>query len=108
MPNYLLQWDMIKYSIEHGKDMYDFRGVTGIVDKNDPHYGLYRFKKGFNAEFTEFVGEVYINFKPLRYKMYKISEKIYKNFAEIKGKAQNINVIVKKITNFNKAERKTN
>ena len=86
MPNYLLQWEMIKYSIEHGKDMYDFRGVTGIVDEKDPHYGLYRFKKGFNAEFTEFVGEVYINFKPFKYKLYKITEKLYKNLAELKGK----------------------
>lgn len=86
MPNYLLQWEMIKYSIEHKKDMYDFRGVTGIVDENDPHYGLYRFKKGFNAEFTEFVGEVYINFKPLKYKCYKITEKLYKNLAELKSK----------------------
>ena len=86
MPNYLLQWEMIKYSIEHGKDVYDFRGVTGIVDEKDPHYGLYRFKKGFNAEFTEFVGEVYINFKPVTYKMYKFSEKLYKNFAELKTK----------------------
>ena len=86
MPNYLLQWEMIKYSIAHGKDMYDFRGVTGIVDENDPHYGLYRFKKGFNAKFTEFVGEVYINFKPLKYKLYKIPEKLYKNLAELKGK----------------------
>ena len=86
MPNYLLQWEMIKYSIEHKKDMYDFRGVTGIVDEKDPHYGLYRFKKGFNAEFTEFIGEIYINFKPLKYKLYKITEKLYKNLAEIKGK----------------------
>lgn len=86
MPNYLLQWEMIKYSIEHGKDMYDFRGVTGIVDEKDPHYGLYRFKKGFNAEFTEFIGEVYINFKPFKYKLYKFSENIYKHLAEIKSK----------------------
>ena len=86
MPNYLLQWEMIKYSIEHNKDMYDFRGVTGIVDESHPQYGLYRFKKGFGAEFTEFVGEVYINFKPLKYKLYKISEKLYKNLAEIKNK----------------------
>ena len=86
MPNYLLQWDMIKYSIEHGKDMYDFRGVTGIVDEKDPHYGLYRFKKGFDAEFTEFIGEVYINFKPVKYKFYKITEKLYKNLAELKSK----------------------
>ena len=86
MPNYLLQWEMIKYSIEQKKVMYDFRGVTGIVDEKDPHYGLYKFKKGFNAEFTEFVGEVYINFKPVVYKLYKVSEKIYKNLAELKGK----------------------
>lgn len=86
MPNYLLQWDMIKYSIEHQKDMYDFRGVVGIVDENHPQYGLYRFKKGFDAEFTEFIGELYINYKPITYKIYKISEKIYKRIAGIKNK----------------------
>ena len=86
MPNYLLQWNMIKYSIEQGKDMYDFRGVTGIVDEKDPHYGLYRFKKGFNAEFTEFVGEVYINFQALKYRLYKFSERLYKRLADIKTK----------------------
>lgn len=86
MPNYLLQWEMIKYSIEHKKDMYDFRGVVGVVDESHPQYGLYRFKKGFNAEFTEFLGEVYINRKPFVYKMYKISEKLYKKLAGIKNK----------------------
>ena len=86
MPNYLLQWEMIKYSIEHGKDMYDFRGVTGIVDEKDPHYGLYRFKKGFNAEFTEFIGEVYMDFSPLKYKMYKIAEKLFRTLRKLKKK----------------------
>lgn len=51
--------------------------------------GLYRFKKGFNAEFTEFIGEIYIPFKPLWYKIYKISEKVFKNLRgfvmKIKG-----------------------
>ena len=86
MPNYLLQWTMIKEAIKRGADIYDFRGVSGVVDESHPQYGLYRFKKGFNAEFTEFVGEVYINFKPLRYKLYKMSERLYKNLAEIKTK----------------------
>ncbi len=79
MPNYLLQWEGIKYAIKNKKDIYDFRGVTGILDKNHPQYGLYRFKKGFNAEFTEFIGEIYLNFKPLVYILYKISEKVFKN-----------------------------
>ena len=78
MPNYLLQWEGIKYAIVNGKDMYDFRGVVGVVDESHPQYGLYRFKKGFDAEFTEFIGEIYLNFKPIVYKTYKISEKIFK------------------------------
>ena len=86
MPNYLLQWKMIKYAISQKKDLYDFRGVVGIVDESHPQYGLYRFKKGFNAEFTEFIGEVYINFKPITLKMYKIAEKTYKRLADIKNK----------------------
>ena len=86
MPNYLLQWNMIKYSIEQKKDMYDFRGVVGVVDESHPQYGLYRFKQGFNAEFTEFIGELYINYKPFTNKMFKISEKLYKKFAGIKTK----------------------
>ena len=86
MPNYLLQWEMIKYSIEQKKDIYDFRGVVGIVDETHPQYGLYRFKKGFNAEFTEFIGELYINYKPITYKMYKITEKLYRKMAGVKNK----------------------
>lgn len=57
MPNYLLQWNMIRWAVETGSRVYDFRGVSGDLDENSPHYGLYRFKKGFNGEFTEFVGE---------------------------------------------------
>lgn len=92
MPNYLLQWEAIKYAIENKKDIYDFRGVTGILDKNHPQYGLYRFKKGFNAEFTEFIGEIYLNFKPLVYSGYKISEKVFKtlrgSFKKLKGEVK--------------------
>ena len=71
MPNYLLQWEMIKMAIARHDDMYDFRGVSGVVDESHPQYGLYRFKQGFGAEFTEFIGEIYIPFKPLTYKLYK-------------------------------------
>ena len=64
MPNYLLQWTMIKEAIKRGADIYDFRGVSGVVDESHPQYGLYRFKKGFNADFTEYIGEIYIPNKP--------------------------------------------
>lgn len=57
MPNYLLQWHMIKWAKEIGSTLYDFRGVSGDLDETNPLYGLYRFKKGFGAELTEFIGE---------------------------------------------------
>ena len=82
MPNYLLQWEMIRQAIQNKCDIYDFRGVSGVVDETHPQYGLYRFKKGFGAEFTEFIGEVYWPFKPLTYKLYKIAEKTFRTLKE--------------------------
>ena len=84
MPNYLLQWTMIQDAIKRKADMYDFRGVSGVVDETHPQYGLYRFKKGFNAEFTEFIGEVYIEYKPLWNKMYKVAEKTFRTLRKMK------------------------
>ena len=86
MPNYLLQWEMIKMAIQRKDDVYDFRGVSGVVDENHPQYGLYRFKKGFGATFTEFIGEIYIPFKPLTYSLYKITEKTFRNLRGLKTK----------------------
>lgn len=57
MPNYLLQWEMIRWAVEGGSKIYDFRGVSGDLSESNPLYGLYRFKKGFNGDFTEFAGE---------------------------------------------------
>ena len=64
-------------------DIYDLRGVPGIADNSN---GLYRFKKGFGAEYTEFIGEVYMEFKPLKYKAYKFSEKVFRNLRALKLK----------------------
>ncbi|OJU14440.1 MAG: methicillin resistance protein [Clostridiales bacterium 43-6] len=67
MPNYLLQWEMIRWAIESRAAVYDFRGVSGDLDESNPLYGLYRFKKGFGGEFTEFIGELDLIFNPLVY-----------------------------------------
>ena len=34
MPNYLLQWTMIRDALRAGCTLYDFRGVEGIVDRD--------------------------------------------------------------------------
>ncbi len=109
MPNYLLQWEMIKMAIARKDEIYDFRGVSGVVDEKHPQYGLYRFKQGFGATFTEFVGEVYMPYKPLMYSLYKISEKAFRSFRQIKRNIKKKNVKeeknVKKVDNIEKVEK---
>lgn len=57
MPMYLLQWEAIRWAKARGCTLYDFLGVSCHMDPQDPMYGLYRFKRGFNPEYTEFIGE---------------------------------------------------
>ena len=84
MPNYLLQFEMIKWAVERNAEIYDFRGVSGDLSKDNPLYGLYRFKKGFNGEFTEFVGELNYVFKPKTNKFANLLQSVYKKINRIR------------------------
>ena len=82
MSTYLLQWEMIKLAIEKGCDCYDFRGVCA-TDANHYNEGLYRFKKGFNADFVEFIDMhkvynkiIYFLFEKCAYKIRDLKLKI--------------------------------
>jgi lipid II:glycine glycyltransferase (peptidoglycan interpeptide bridge formation enzyme) len=57
--------------------MYDFRGVSGDLNEDNPLYGLYKFKKGFNGVFTEFVGEWDVVYRPVMYRVWRLAEKVY-------------------------------
>ena len=77
MPNYLLQWTMIKWAIQNNCRIYDFRGVSGNISEDNPLYGIYKFKKGFNGEFTEFCGEYdYVFNRPVN-KVLRFTEDCY-------------------------------
>lgn len=65
MPNYLMQWEMIRWAAQTGCTLYDFQGVSGNLDENGPMYGLYRFKRGFNGQLDEFAGEWNYTYRPL-------------------------------------------
>ena len=84
MPNYLVQWEMIRWAIETNCRIYDFRGVSGYLDESNPLYGIYRFKKGFSGELTEFIGEMNLIIKPSAFKLVTLGEKTYKKLRTIK------------------------
>jgi peptidoglycan pentaglycine glycine transferase (the first glycine) len=54
MPNYLLQWEAIRWAQAQGCTLYDFWGAPEELPgegetSSDPLAGVYRFKQGFNA-----------------------------------------------------------
>ena len=70
------QWEMIKWAHEQGCVRYDFRG-TATNDpprKEDPGYGVYKFKKSFGPEFTRLVGYYDLVQRPLRYRLLRVAE----------------------------------
>lgn len=77
MPNYLLQWEMIKMAVARGDDVYDMRGTLEVTNENEPGSGLYCFKRRFGGQLVEFVGEVYIPYKPAVYALYRRAERMY-------------------------------
>lgn len=89
MPNYLLQFEMIKWAVDVGADIYDFRGVSGDISEDNPLYGLYRFKKGFNGEFTEFIGELQMIYRPGLNRFLKFAEKNYRHLNMLKFRLKN-------------------
>lgn len=84
MPNYIMQWEMIKYALESNCEQYDFGGVFHFTHED----GLYKFKSGFCKKdgVSKYIGEITKVYNPLIYFMYtdvipkthKIKKKIRK------------------------------
>lgn len=66
---YLIQWEMIKYAMEHDYKRYNFYGIPSTFDKNDKDYGIYEFKTRFNGYVEQLIGEYA---KPLSKEYYLI------------------------------------
>jgi peptidoglycan pentaglycine glycine transferase (the first glycine) len=56
MPNHRLQWEAIRRAKARGCTAYDLWGAPDELDESDPMWGVYRFKKGFGAEFAPHIG----------------------------------------------------
>jgi lipid II:glycine glycyltransferase (peptidoglycan interpeptide bridge formation enzyme) len=53
------------------------------LNPDNPLYGLYRFKKGFNGDFTEFIGELELVFNPFAHMILEKGSAFYKKIRRI-------------------------
>jgi peptidoglycan pentaglycine glycine transferase (the first glycine) len=79
MPNYLLQWEAIRWAKLQGCSEYDLWGVpdedldtleTNFTSRNDGLWGVYRFKRGFGGDLKRSVGAYDRVYIPILYRFY--------------------------------------
>lgn len=56
MPNYLLQWEAIRWARQQGALSYDFWGIPATDADDEAMTGVYRFKRGWGGCIVQFPG----------------------------------------------------
>ena len=79
MPNYMLQWEAMRWACSKGAEEYDLWGVPDedeetleaqFTERNDGLWGVYRFKEGLGGQVVRTLGAWDFAPSPLWYKMY--------------------------------------
>ena len=85
MPNYLLQWEALRWARARGCTEYDLWGVpdadletleAGFSQRSDGLWGVYRFKRGFGGELRRSAGPWDRIYQPALYRLYRLWLKI--------------------------------
>lgn len=66
-PNYFLHYKIIEY-YKNNYSYLDLNGMTGDFTKENPYYGLNKFKLGFKPHLYEFIGEYDLIINEKKYK----------------------------------------
>lgn len=75
MPNYLLQWEAMKWAKFQGYTVYDMWGAPNQFDESDSMWGVYQFKQGFRGVTTRTIGAWDYAPYPLLYRAYNTMRK---------------------------------
>lgn len=90
MPNYLLQWDAIRWAHGRGARMYDFLGVPPTPDPKSKIVGLWRFKERFSPALVSFVGEYDLPLRPVAYRLWRLADPVYAKTVVLAGRLQRV------------------
>ena len=84
MPKYVLYNEHILDAYKFKLKYVNFFGISGTFDKKDPIYGVYEFKRGFNGNVIEMVGEFTLKVSNTYfiYNMFRHLKIIYRNIIK--------------------------
>ena len=67
---YAIQWKMIQEACNEGYDLYNFYGISGLFEKDDEGYGVFDYKRGYNAVVQEYIGNFVLPCKKETFNFY--------------------------------------
>ncbi|GCE17838.1 lipid II:glycine glycyltransferase FemX [Dictyobacter kobayashii] len=65
MPNYVLQWEAIRWARQRGARLYDFWGIPATDAEEEAMAGVYRFKRGWGGRIIQYPGGYEHVYRPL-------------------------------------------
>jgi peptidoglycan pentaglycine glycine transferase (the first glycine) len=89
MPNYLLQWEAIRWAKAEGCTTYDFWGAPTEFVEDDPLWGVWRFKDGFRGDVVWHIGAWDYPARPFWYNVYARLLPRYVAFLRSRNQASN-------------------
>jgi lipid II:glycine glycyltransferase (peptidoglycan interpeptide bridge formation enzyme) len=89
MPNYLLQWEAIRYARQQGCICYDLWGAPDEFTETDPLWGVYRFKEGLGGQVVRHIGAWDLPLRPTIYRLYTRTLPHMLNLMRRRGRQQN-------------------
>ncbi len=66
-PNYLLQWECMRWCKAHGAEHYDWRTIPDILEPGQELYGVYEFKRGFGGAVRRVLPTMDLPLRPALY-----------------------------------------
>ncbi len=87
MPNYLLQWEVIKRCKAAGCTIYDLWGAPDEFVEGDPLWGVYRFKEGLGGRVIRNLGAWDLPTNRMLYRLYSKTLPGLMDIMRMRGKA---------------------
>ncbi|KKQ35574.1 MAG: FemAB family protein [Microgenomates group bacterium GW2011_GWA2_37_6] len=86
MASHLTMWEAIKFGKSLGLSKFDMWGAANNPNPkpSDPYHGFHRFKEGFGAELTEFIGSYDLVINPLNYRLLTVADKLRWAYLRVK------------------------
>lgn len=83
---YLVQWTAICDAIKNKSTLYNFYGIDGNIKEKGEMHGVYEFKRGFDGEVREYIGEFDLIINKPMYIIYTLMYGIYHGTKRIVSK----------------------